>query len=140
MKVNLVCKQCFDPTRQCDCPRPYVDIVGGVIDDIRHPLGQEGLVWFIPDETYIESLQVGDLTLDCFGKCSEVTGITHREGNDFVLFYTGLGHNGARLSGNLVAGRLVRTVPLSNQFTSHELDDLEYELARRLALMNLPVP
>ncbi len=140
MKVNLVCEQCFDSTGQCDCPRPYANIVGQVIDDIRHPLGQEGLVWFIPDETYIESLQVGDLTLNCFGNLAEVTDITHREGDSFILFYTNLGHNGAKMSGDLVAGRLVRTTPLSNQYTSHELDDLEYELARRLVLKNLPVP
>lgn len=42
------------------------------------------------------------------------------------------------MSGSLVAGRLARTVPLSNQYTSHELDNLEYELARRLALINPP--
>lgn len=91
MKVNLVCEQCFDPTGQCDCPRPYAGIVGQVIDDIRHPLGQEGLVWFIPDEIYTENLEVGDLTLNCFGKLVEVTDITYQK-NGLVLFYTSFGH------------------------------------------------
>ncbi len=76
---------------------------------------------------------VGDLTLDNFGRISKVTNIVYRD-ETYVKFFISYGCNGAKASGNLEPERLTRTIPLRGLFNHVELNNLEYELLRRLAL------
>ena len=82
----------------------------------------------IPTREEIERLRVGSYVLDEFGKISQVVGISYtgkdEQGRYYVGFYTRLGEYGT-LSGSYKEGRLVRTLPLSNAYTSAELDKLE---------------
>lgn len=134
MKVSLLCEDC-GVTGWCDCPRPWASVVGDVLDDIRNAIEQEGgePCWFIPDRSYIETLDVGDLTLDNFGRVSKVTDISYRD-ETCVKFFTSYGYNGAKVNGNLEAERLTRTIPLHTIYNYVELNNLEYELLRRLML------
>ena len=133
-KVPLLCKDC-GVTGRCACPRPWASVVDNVILDIRDAIKQEGgePYWFIPDESYIETLDAGDLTLDNFGQVNKVTGIVYRD-KTRVKFFTSYGRNGSKVGGTLKAERLTRTIPLRGLFNHVELDNLEYELLRRLAL------
>jgi hypothetical protein len=89
---------------------------------------------FVPTRETIESLTVGSRALDCFGRMSNVVKIayrgTTRDGRAYVGFYTRLGDH-STISQSYVEGRLVRTVPLTGWFTSHELDQIEKQMGGR---------
>jgi len=91
-------------------------------------------VLFIPDRRVIESLKPGDLAIDCFGRAAEVVEIAYRgetrDGRSYVGFYTRLGDH-STVSQSYVEGRLVRTVPLTGWFTSHELDEIEQRMLKQ---------
>ena len=57
---------------------------------------------------YIESLQVGDLAPDCFGKLSEITEIyglgVNSRGGKYICYYTKLSDN-ATISRSLIEGQ-----------------------------------
>ena len=83
---------------------------------------------FKPSRDYVQNLQVGDHTLNCFGKLAEVVSI-HGRGNDlngkaYVCFYTKMSETSS-VSGSLKEGELVRTVGLCHKYTSRDLDTLE---------------
>ena len=91
-------------------------------------------VLFIPDRRVIECLRPGDLAIDCFGRAAEVVEIAYRgetrDGRSYIGFYTRLGDH-STVSQSYVEGRLVRTVPLTGWFTSHELDEIEQRMLKQ---------
>jgi len=91
-------------------------------------------VLFIPDRGVIEYLKPGDLAIDCFGRAAEVVEIAYRgetrDGRSYIGFYTRLGDH-STVSQSYVEGRLVRTIPLTGWFTSHELDEIEQRLLKQ---------
>lgn len=132
MEVSIACDQCGDQTGRCDCPRPWQGLVADMVKSVRNVLEQEGKpVFFIPDVKYIETLNIGDLTLDRFGRISEVTEIVFRNYAQ-VRFLTAYGYNGSRVSHELTANRLARTTPFLTTYGPVELNTLEYELLRAL--------
>lgn len=89
---------------------------------------------FVPNRAYVENTLVGSWVLDCFGKMAQVVEI-HARGNDingkaYICFYTQFSEN-SRMSGSMKEDELIRTVPLSSKFTSHELDAIEEYLISR---------
>jgi len=94
---------------------------------------QPAPIWFVPDKDYVEGLGVGDLTLDTFGRLSEVTAITHRTQTE-VSYYTSYGCNGATVFGKLTVDRLTRTNPLRLIYNPIELDQIENQLLEALKL------
>jgi hypothetical protein len=82
----------------------------------------------IPSREDIESLKVGDVSPDCFGRMSKVTEIFARKddinGRAFVCYYTAFGASGS-CSHRMKEGDLLRTVATSNAYTSAELDAIE---------------
>jgi len=93
--------------------------------------GRSSLIILVPTREEVESLQVGNLALDAFGRMSEVTEIFGR-GNDikgraYVCYYTRFGANGS-CSTSMKEGELVRTVATSGRYTSAELDAIERQI------------
>jgi hypothetical protein len=89
-------------------------------------------VCLIPTRAEVENLEAGDLALDCFGKYRRVTRV-HGRGNDvkgraYVCFYTEFTPGRSEMSGSYKEGELVRTVRLTRDHTSAELDRLEREM------------
>ena len=89
-------------------------------------------LYLIPTRSDIESLKVGDMVINPFGKMAEVVEIFAR-GNDrsdraYVCYYTAHGDNNGRMSHSMVERELVRTVPLTFKHTSAELDRIEREM------------
>jgi|WetSurMetagenome_2_1015567.scaffolds.fasta_scaffold494268_1 hypothetical protein len=89
----------------------------------------EGINYFVPTRKEVEELREGDAALDCFGKLRRVMRITYRGvdiyGRAYVGFYTAFGENGGSISHSYKEGELVRTVALSNRYTSAECDRIE---------------
>lgn len=83
---------------------------------------------YIPTRSEIETLKEGNLAPDCFGNWRRITRIYARDddmkGRAYICYYTKFGP-GATISNSLKAGKINRTVALTGQFTSHELDILE---------------
>ena len=73
-----------------------------------------------PTRDDIESLQVGDLAPDCFGKMSPVTSIIYRgvnvKGKAFVGFYTAFGENNSSISGSMTEDETVSTIQITQAF------------------------
>lgn len=73
-----------------------------------------------PTREDIESLQIGDLAPDCFGKMSPVTSIIFRgtnvHGKAFVGFYTEYGENNGAISGSMTEDETVSTVQITQAF------------------------
>lgn len=73
-----------------------------------------------PTREDVESLQIGDLAPDCFGKMSPVTSITYRgtnvHGKAFVGFYTAFGDNNGAISGSMVEDETVPTIQITQAF------------------------
>ena len=88
----------------------------------------DGPALMIPSREDIESLKVGDVSPDCFGRMSKVTEIFARKddinGRAFVCYYTAFGASGS-CSHRMKEGDLLRTVATSNAYTSAELDAIE---------------
>jgi hypothetical protein len=82
----------------------------------------------IPTREDIETLKVGDLAPDCFGRMNRVTEIFAQKddinGRAFVCYYTAFGTSGS-CSHSMKEGELLRTVATSNAYTSAELDAIE---------------
>ena len=91
---------------------------------------------YIPTKAEIESLAIGDIALDSFGKMAEVVEISYRgtdvHGKVYVGFYTRLSES-AKVSHSYKEGRLVRTVATSREYTSRELDAIEAEMLAEAA-------
>lgn len=85
-------------------------------------------ILFLPTRDQVNSLKVGDLALDCFGRWSTVVEITCRRddihGRRFVCFYTSFGPT-SRISASMKEGELVRTVATTGRYRSVELDAIE---------------
>jgi hypothetical protein len=88
---------------------------------------------FVGDREGIENLAVGDLALDPYGKLAEVVQITARdedlEGRLFVCYYVKTGTHGGSISMSQKEGEIARTVDLTRHFKSHELDEIERQIA-----------
>lgn len=86
---------------------------------------------YIPTRIQIESIEVGTLVPDCFGNLNPITKLSARgntsEGRAFICFYTRFGDY-AQISGSLIEGKILRTVPLTCQYTSQQLDMIEERL------------
>lgn len=89
-------------------------------------------IYLIPSRSDIESLKVGDMAINPFGKMMEAVDIYARgvdaKGRAWVLYYTAHGDQNGRISGSMTEGELVRTVPLTFRHTSAELDRIEREM------------
>lgn len=89
---------------------------------------------FVPTRNYINALAQGDSVTNVFGEPCKVERITAKgndvNGNAYVLFYTE-NENGNRMSHSFTENKLVRTFPLCQRYTSHELDTLETIVVRR---------
>lgn len=89
---------------------------------------------FKPSRQYVENLKAGDLALDPYGRLSKVVKITYRGetvktnwqegGKVFVGVELEHGEN-STITTSYKEGELVRTIPLSSQFTSAECDEIE---------------
>lgn len=90
---------------------------------------------YIPTRSDIEALEVGDTSLDCFGKQAKVTQITVRSedinGKLFVYYYTALPTSNGQISMSQKEDKLVRHVGTSAKYTSHQLDEIEREMLSR---------
>ena len=87
-------------------------------------------IFFVPDEMTVARLAVGDLALDCFGVWAIVDSITYRgtdvHGRAFVGFRTRSGPGPCLIcSHTYKVGELVRTLELTQDFSSAELDQVE---------------
>ena len=87
----------------------------------------------VPTRDQVETLQVGDLAIDCFGEMRRVTGIFARgydtNGRAYVCYYTEHGE-GSSISHSMKEGQLVRTVATSRHYTSAELVVIERRMRR----------
>jgi len=86
---------------------------------------------YIPTRTDIESLKVGDMALNCFGREAEVVEVSFR-GNDLNgKAYVGLkvefGPH-STITQSYKEDELVRHVGTSAKFNSHQLDLIEAEM------------
>jgi len=89
---------------------------------------------FKPAKAWIENLREGDLAPDCFGRLAEVVRVSYRGtdtlGREFVGVDLLFGERGT-ISDSYKAGRIHRSVPLCNRYTSAELDALERHAPER---------
>ena len=87
---------------------------------------------YIPTLRDIESLKVGDMAMDCFGKKATITQITHRgitlSRKAFILYYTASSTGNGQISMSMKEDELVRHVGTSAKFTSWQLDDIERDM------------
>ncbi len=83
---------------------------------------------YIPTLHDIESLKVGDMAMDCFGKTNEVIRIEHKgkdiNGKLFVCYHTYFSH-ATTISMSMKEDELVRHVGTSKYFNSWQLDDID---------------
>ena len=84
--------------------------------------------FYIPTKEDVQNLNVGDQAYDWAGNLKTVDEISGRgidiKGKAFVCFYLINGPH-SRVSSSLKEGQLNRTVELSNEYSSHELDEIE---------------
>ena len=84
---------------------------------------------FVADVDFIENLKVGDLARDCFGRLAPVTKIFGRgvdiDGMAYVCYYTRFGSHNSEISNSIKEGRVIRTVGLTRQYSSAELDEVD---------------
>lgn len=88
--------------------------------------------FYIPTKQQIQSYQVGDLAPNCFGE-GRITEIYAKQqnvqGKWFICYYTQL-REGSTISHSLTEDKLDRTLALSKNYTSHQLDDIERQLLK----------
>jgi len=91
-----------------------------------------GLLVFIPNREEIESVQVGSILPDCFGRMSRVAEVAYRgvdvHGKAYVGVYLEWGEDGSMMSSSYKEGRLHITLPLTWAYTSDQLRELERKL------------
>jgi len=89
---------------------------------------------FKPSRQYVENLKVGDLALNPYGRLSKVVNITYRgetvktnwqEGGKAYVGVELKTSEYSTITTSYKEGELVATIPLSAQFTSAELKDIE---------------
>ena len=83
---------------------------------------------FKPSRKYVESLKVGDLAVNPYGRLSKVVNITYRGDDIKGRAYVGVElENGeySTITSSYKEGELVRTLALSAQFTSAQCDEIE---------------
>jgi len=83
---------------------------------------------FKPSRQYIESLKVGDLAVNPYGRLSKVVKITFRGDDTKGRAYVGVElENGefSTITNSYKQGELVSTLALSAQFTSAQCDEIE---------------
>jgi hypothetical protein len=83
---------------------------------------------FKPSRKYVESLKVGDLAVNPYGRLSKVVKITFRGDDTNGRAYVGVElENGefSTITNSYKQGELVRTLALSAQFTSTQCDEIE---------------
>jgi len=85
---------------------------------------------YIPTRSEIEALTEGDLAPDCFGNWRRVTKVYANgadvNGRAYICYYTEFGPTSS-ISNSLKEGEINRTVALTGEYTSHDLDILEEE-------------
>lgn len=82
----------------------------------------------MPTRKNIEDLKVGDVAPFVFGESKVVEIHARREdvnGRLFVCYYVEWGANGGRMSASMKEGEIVRTLAVTNAYTSSEIHDLE---------------
>ena len=99
----------------------------------------DGPALYVPTREEVQSLKVGDLAPDAFGRMSEVTEIFGQKddinGRAFVCYYTRFGSNGGSCSTSMKEGELVRSVAASGRYTSADLIAIERKInAERASL------
>jgi len=89
---------------------------------------------YIPTRQDVESLKVGDMALNCFGRQAEVVEISFRgtdlKGKQFVGVKLDFGPN-STITQSFKEDELVRHVGTSAKYTSHQLDVIEAEMLAR---------
>lgn len=92
-------------------------------------------IYLIPTRSQVESLHVGDMAINPFGKMAEVTEVFARgvdvKGRAYICYYTRTGTETGSMSNSMTEGELVRTVPLTFKYTSVELDRIERAMNTR---------
>lgn len=85
----------------------------------------------LPTREDIAAMRVGAIAIDCWGRLSEITQITHIgedvQGRLFCCYYTRKGPTSS-CSMSRKERQITRTVALSFEYTSHEIDVLEREM------------
>ncbi len=93
---------------------------------------------FLPERADIDNLKVGDMAPDCFGGMRRVEEVfardVDRSGRHFVCFRLDFGP-GSTISGSLKEGELVRSVKLTGEFSSTEIDFIEDRERRSLGII-----
>jgi hypothetical protein len=89
--------------------------------------------FFIPTKQEILDLEVGSLAPDYTGKLKPIVKISAKQqdvnGKWFCCYYVKHSENGS-VSGDLKEDELHITVPLSNQYKSHELNIIEAQMLK----------
>jgi hypothetical protein len=92
--------------------------------------------FFIPTEQEIKAVKTGELAPDYMGRLMEVTEVTATRqdinGKWFVCYYVKHGDNGSIVSHSLTEGKLNRSLPLCNEYTSYQLDQIEAKMLNEI--------
>jgi len=87
---------------------------------------------FVWDKEKIQTLKAGDFAPDCFGNLVKVVEISFRgvdvNGLAYVGYSTEFGPNSS-ISNSMKEGKILRTVDLSNHYTSAQIDVMEKGLS-----------
>jgi hypothetical protein len=85
----------------------------------------EGILVTKPTREDVQSLKVGDLAPDCFGKMSPVVRIyatgEDLHGRAYVLYYVAFGEAGGAISGAMTEDEIVPTVPVIDRWKRCDL-------------------
>ena len=83
---------------------------------------------YIPTLHDIESLEEGDMALNCMGHQDKIVGYVYKakdkNGKLFAHYYTASASGNGQISMSMKEDELVRHVGTSARFTSHQLDDI----------------
>lgn len=89
---------------------------------MRHQTDTLGNIIVKPTRQDVETLQMGDFALDCFGKWSRVESIFHRgediHGKLFVCFRVDFGNDGSTITASAKEDEFVATVPLTREYST----------------------
>ena len=92
----------------------------------------------LPERADIDELKEGDTVSACLGE-AKVVEISYRgtdvNGCRYVGFFVAFGENNGRMSGSIKEGELIRTVALTGEFTSAELDAIEARMSEPLGIV-----
>ena len=93
---------------------------------------------FLAERADVLALKVGDMAPDCFGSLRRVVEIfardVDRSGRHFVCFRQEFGE-GSTISGSIKEGEVVRSVKLTGEFSSSEIDFIEERERRSLGIL-----